>query len=134
MVRAHNTNLLYFLDSFSYLFMPPGNLYCLTLTTLHRGGRLTSSQLVFPPQHWFDYHKLKVEFSNTDSQSLTLQDINVQYVLWYWRDKNFIFLTGELPNLQYQKYFPNHNCLPFVTIDVTEAARKLLRVTVFRIH
>lgn len=45
--REYNTHVRKFLHSFSYLLLPPGNLYWLTDTTPHGGGRLTGSRLAF---------------------------------------------------------------------------------------
>lgn len=36
------------------------------------------------PQDWFDYSNLEAAFTSRGLQSLILQNINAQYVLWYW--------------------------------------------------
>ena len=69
-------------------------------------------------QHCFDYSSPKVEFTGRGLWTLNIQDVNPQYVLWYWRDKSLVssarrhpiynvkgtFLTKDTALCKYQGY------------------------------
>lgn len=57
--------------------------------------------------------------SATEICTLTLQEINALYVLWYWTD-NTSYSEGKMPNFQCQKDPPGHNCLLSVTVSGTK--------------
>ena len=65
-------------------------------------------------QHWFDYSNLEVQFTNTGLQSLTLEDINAHYILWYWRDRSLMFFgsDGEHQICRVKKTFPTITVCP----------------------
>ena len=79
MYKAHSVR---FLDSFSYFLMAPRQFI---LFDSYRSSWEWYNYW-FPvgvsPQCWFDYSP-EAEFTDRGLQSLTLQDINAQYVLWY---------------------------------------------------
>ena len=56
-------------------------------------------------------------------------NINAQYVLWYWRDKNPHSRREGREDVQ--EDLSDHNCLSSMTTDGTERGRKPLRVTIY---
>lgn len=112
-----------FLDNFPYFLRPPSSCHCLTIITLWDGSNLTGSQLALSLSTDLITHTQR---QSSPVQSLALQDVNAQFVLWVRGNEDLTpsgawgALEGRAPNVQNKVDFPDHDRLASIAMYSTE--------------